>query len=286
MSAINAVELYKKYKKTEAVQGISFEVSKGEIFGFLGPNGAGKTTTIRILTAQIKPDRGRAEVLGHDVQKDSGSVKSKIGVVFEDQNVYPRLSVFQNLLFFARLYGQGKERVNEVLEFVELSHRAKDEAQKLSRGLKQRLIIARSLLTDPELIFMDEPTSGLDPHIARNIRALIRTLSEKGKTIFLTTHYMEEADELCSRIAIINKGKIVKLDTPENLKESIGKTSLVIKTENVNPNEWDTQILPADSTDTAKRLQELIDKGIKFKIETKKPSLEDVFIALTGAKFE
>ncbi|MCE1245565.1 MAG: ABC transporter ATP-binding protein [Firmicutes bacterium] len=286
MSVINAADLHKKYKKTEAVQGISFEVDKGEIFGFLGPNGAGKTTTIRILTTQIKPDKGKAEVLGFDVRKDSHKVKSRIGVVFEDQNLYPRLSVFQNLLFFARLYGFGKERVEEVLDFVELSHRSKDEAQKLSRGLKQRLIIARSLLTDPEIIFMDEPTSGLDPHIARNIRSLIRNLSEKGKTIFLTTHYMEEADELCSRIAIINKGKIVKLDTPENLKESIGKTSLVIKTENGTPGNWESRTMPADSPETAGALQELINKGVKFKIETKKPSLEDVFIALTGAKFE
>jgi ABC-2 type transport system ATP-binding protein len=133
---------------------------------------------------------------------------------------------------------------------------------------------------------MDEPTSGLDPHIARNIRSLIKNLSNQGKTIFLTTHYMEEADELCSRIAIINKGKIVKLDNPENLKDSIGKTSLVIKTENGKPDEWEAESLPSDSPDTARRLQELIDKGIKFKLETKKPSLEDVFIALTGAKFE
>lgn len=279
---IGVKNLKKKYKNIQAVDSISFEVNRGEIFGFLGPNGAGKSTTIKILTAQIKPDEGEVFVLGENIQKNPNAIREKIGVVFEEQNIYHRLTVYQNLIFAARLFGKGKNKVKEVLDFVKLSHREKDESGKLSRGLKQRILIARALINDPELIFMDEPTSGLDPHIARSIREIIKDLSSKGKTIFLTTHYMEEADELCCRIAIINKGRIAKMDTPEKLKESIGGSFLRIKKEGENTfTEY-----PSNSKEAAEEIVRLIKEDIPYKIETRRVSLEDVFIQLTGDHLE
>jgi len=286
MKAISVENLGKKYKEVQAIKSLTFDVNKGEIFGFLGPNGAGKTTTIKILTTQLRPTSGTAAVLGNDVVENPAAIRERIGVVFEEQNIYPRLTVFQNLKFFAQLYGLENKRVYEVLEFVQLSHRAKDQADKLSRGLKQRIIIARALLTDPDLIFMDEPTSGLDPHIARNIRNMVKGLSDRGKTIFLTTHYMEEADELCHRVAIINEGNIVKLDTPARLKENIGSTELQITIFDNENNCEITERYSANSPKMSMRIKELIDGGTRFKIDSKRVSLEDVFISLTGSSLD
>ena len=286
MDIIKVQNLVKTYKEKEAVSGISFVVKEGEIFGFLGPNGAGKTTTIKILTTQLLPTQGEVFVLGNDVRKNPQAIRQKIGVVFEEQNIYPRLTVWQNLKFFAKLYGKGDDKIEEVLGFVQLKDRAKDEAQKLSRGLKQRILIARALIMDPDLIFLDEPTAGLDPHVALHIRELVKNLREQGKTIFLTTHYMEEADELCNRVAIINQGKIVQLDTPTRLKDSIGGALLkLVVYDDVNGGETVETYTP-DSRDAAERIRDLIESGIRYKIESKSVSLEDVFIKLTGSKLD
>ena len=286
MNVIKVSNLHKKYKDKEAVQGISFEVNKGEIFGFLGPNGAGKTTTIKILTTQLTPTSGEAYVMGFDVTKSPMEIKKRIGVVFEEQNIYPRLSVYQNLKFFAKLYGKNDDDIDKVLDFVQLANRKKDEAQKLSRGLKQRIIIARALLVDPDLIFLDEPTVGLDPHVAKHIREIVKDLRNRGKSIFLTTHYMEEADELCDKVAIINEGKIVQMDTPVRLKDSIGESQLkIVIYDDDNGSETVETYLP-DEPAASKRISELIDLGKRYKIESKRVSLEDVFIKLTGSKLD
>jgi ABC-2 type transport system ATP-binding protein len=224
MKAIITNELTKEYPTVLAVDAISFSVEPGEVFGFLGPNGAGKTTTIRMLTGQLLPTSGTATVAGFDIVHDRDTLKQHIGVVFEYQNLYERLSAKENLNFMRRLYGVSKDRVNEVLDLVGVKSRANERLTNYSNGMKQRLLIARGILHDPEILFLDEPTRGLDPGIAMEIRRLITRLSQVGRTIFLTTHYMEEADRLCDRVAILDRGRIAALDTPEKLKHQYGET--------------------------------------------------------------
>jgi ABC-2 type transport system ATP-binding protein len=223
MKAIEVYNLTRNYDGLRAVDGISFSVAPGEIFGFLGPNGAGKTTTIRMLTGQLLPTSGTAKVAGYDIVTERQKLKPRIGVVFDSQNLYERLSGRENLVFYARLYRIKKSRVDEVLTQVGLSERAGDKVQKYSNGMKQRLLIARSLLHKPEVLFLDEPMRGLDPHIARDIRGIIANLAKSGMTVFLTTHYMEEADQLSQRVAFLDQGHIVALDTPARLKAEYGK---------------------------------------------------------------
>jgi ABC-2 type transport system ATP-binding protein len=223
MKAIKVQNLTRNYNGLRAVDGISFSVEPGEIFGFLGPNGAGKTTTIRMLTGQLLPTSGSAMVAGYDIVTQRQQLKPRIGVVFDSQNIYERMSARENLIFFARLYRVKKTRVEEVLTQVGLTERAGDRVQKYSNGMKQRVLIARALLHKPEVLFLDEPTRGLDPHIARDIRGLVAKLAKDGMTVFLTTHYMEEADQLSQRVAFLDRGRIVALDTPARLKAEYGK---------------------------------------------------------------
>ncbi len=223
MKAIEVVDLSKNYNGLRAVERISFSVENGEIFGFLGPNGAGKTTTIRMLTGQLLPTSGMAKVAGFDIVHQRQQLKPRIGVVFDTQNLYERMSARENLVFYARLYRIKRSRVDEVLEQVGLSKRAGDKLQKYSNGMKQRVLIARALLHKPEVLFLDEPTRGLDAHIARDIRGIIAGLAKDGMTVFLTTHYMEEADQLSQRVAFLDQGRIVALDTPTSLKAEYGK---------------------------------------------------------------
>jgi ABC-2 type transport system ATP-binding protein len=223
MKAIQVHELTRDYNRLRAVDGITFAVETGEIFGFLGPNGAGKTTTIKVLTGQLRPTSGTAQVAGCDVVEERQQLKPRIGVVFEVQNLYERLSARDNLVFAARLYGTPKRRVDQLLTQVGLADRARDRIKNYSNGMKQRLLIARALLHEPQVLFLDEPTRGLDPNVAREIRSIVASLAEQGVTVFLTTHYMEEADRLSDRVAIIDRGAIVALDTPEQLKAVYGE---------------------------------------------------------------
>lgn len=218
MNAIEIHNLTKEYNGLLAVDRISFNVYPGEIFGYLGPNGAGKTTTIRMLTGQLRPTSGQASVMGCDVVTERDAFKPLIGVVSDSQNLYGRMSGRDNLRFFARLYGVNKRRVDEVIGLVGLNSRQKNKVETYSNGMKQRLIIGRALLHQPKVLFLDEPTRGLDPNVAREIRALVQQLAAEGMTVFLTTHYMEEADQLSNRVAIIHQGRIIALDTPELLK--------------------------------------------------------------------
>ncbi|UUZ60438.1 ABC transporter ATP-binding protein [Nocardioides sp. B-3] len=210
-------------KDVEAVKGVSFEIAPGELFGLLGPNGAGKTTTIKMLITLLIPTSGRANVLGHDVVHDVREVRRRIGYVFGgDRGLYERLSGLDNLRYFSELYGvpprEQKKRIGELLELVGLTGREGERVEGYSRGMRQRLHIARGLLHDPDVFFLDEPSIGIDPVGARELRATIAGLREQGKTVLLTTHYMFEADELCDRIAVIRSGEIVAEGTPAELK--------------------------------------------------------------------
>ncbi|WP_405392042.1 ABC transporter ATP-binding protein [Streptomyces sp. NBC_01102] len=210
----------------DAVRGVNFTIEQGELFGLLGPNGAGKTTTIKMLTTLLLPTEGSAKVLGHDVVTSARQVRRDIGYVFGgDRGLYDRLSAWDNLRYFAELYGlppaTQRARIGELLELVGLAGREKERVEGFSRGMKQRLHIARGLLHDPELIFLDEPSIGIDPVGARELRGTIARLKESGKTILLTTHYMFEADELCDRIAVIQNGGIVAEGKPDELKKRV-----------------------------------------------------------------
>jgi len=206
-----------------AVDDISFEVKKGEIFGFLGPNGAGKTTTIRMMTGVLKPTKGDIEILGLDAWKNQISVKQVTGNVPEMANVYISFSGWENLVFIGEIYGISKKervkRAENLLKKFDLYEKRTLKAKKYSKGMKQRLLLCMALMTNPKILFLDEPTSGLDVQSARIIKRLIREYNELGMTIFLTTHDMEVANELCDRIAIINHGKIISLDTPANIRK-------------------------------------------------------------------
>ncbi|MFQ5578492.1 MAG: ABC transporter ATP-binding protein [Anaerolineae bacterium] len=222
----------RKVKEVLAIDGIDFSIAPGELFGLLGPNGAGKTTTTKILATLLTPTAGRVRVMGHNVVDEAARVRARIGFVFGgERGLYWRLSAYDNLIYFANLYYVSpqvqKQRIPYLLELVGLSGRGDEKIEGYSRGMKQRLHIARALLHNPEILFLDEPTIGLDPVGARELRATIRNLQAEKKTILLTTHYMFEADSLCQRIAVINHGKIVALDTPAALKRHARDLSVV-----------------------------------------------------------
>jgi ABC-2 type transport system ATP-binding protein len=247
MAAIEVNELCRTYrsrtgvfrrrrKEVEALRGISFAVERGELFGLLGPNGAGKTTTIKILTTLLLPSSGTARVLGFDPASQPGEIRGRIGHVFGgDRGLYDRLSALDNLRYFADLYRvpvrEKRKRIGEMLELVGLQGRERERVETYSRGMRQRLHIARGLLHDPEILFLDEPTIGLDPVGAREVRETIAGLKEQGKTVLLTTHYMYEADELCQRIAVIADGLFVAAGTPAELKARVvDRTVIEIET--------------------------------------------------------
>jgi ABC-2 type transport system ATP-binding protein len=223
---------HKQRKEILAVDQISFSVKKGELFGILGPNGAGKTTMIKMLTTLLIPTSGSASVLGFDVGRQPYEVRKRISLIIGgEKGLYFRISARQNLRYFADLYGVPRlvreQRIEDVLRMVDLLDRCDDRVEDYSRGMKQRLHIAKGLINDPEVIFMDEPTIGLDPQASRDTRKLIKDLIADEKTILMTTHYMFEADELCDRLAVINKGKIVAMDTPRGLKSLMKDTGVV-----------------------------------------------------------
>ena len=239
-NAIEAINLTKYYDDLLAVEHINFEVKKAEIFGFLGPNGAGKTTTIRMLTSLTKPTDGTAKIFGHDIQGETIVAKKYMGIVPEISNVYDDLSAWDNLMFTGELYqvsrAEREKRAKELLEMFGLYDRRKEKAKGFSKGMKRRLTIVMGLINNPQLLFLDEPTSGLDVQSVLIIRDIVRELNQKGVTIFLTTHNIEEANVTCDRVAIIHKGKIAAIDTPEKLKKTIQSVqSVEVAFDNASP---------------------------------------------------
>jgi ABC-2 type transport system ATP-binding protein len=215
-----------------AVDGVDLAVLNGEVFGILGPNGAGKTTTMRMLATLLEPTAGRATVLGHDLATEARAIRRRLGAVLSgERSLYWKLTARENLEYFAALYhvppAETLGRIADILETVHLTDRADDYVEKFSTGMRQRLVLARALLPAPSLLLLDEPTVGLDPQAARNLRERVLQLRDEGRTVLLTTHYMEEADQLCDRIAIVDHGRIVALDTPDRLKRSLPGTEVV-----------------------------------------------------------
>ncbi len=288
-SMIEVHNLYRTFGTREAVAGISFCVRRGEIFGLLGPNGAGKTTTIRMLTGQINPSKGSASVAGYDVVKQRTPLKKHIGVVFEDQNLYERLSAQLNLEFCCWLYGLPKSRVDAVLDMVDLHERAKDPVRTFSNGMKQRIMVARALLHQPQVLFLDEPTRGLDPIAARELRQTIARLSDEGITILLTTHLMEEADHLCQRVVFLVKGHIVANDTPLNLKLAHGERKMVVTLAQCPSSQGESspfteRTLAMDAPADQAQLAQWMNQGIVRAIHSCEASLEDVFMSVAGVR--
>lgn len=274
---IEAQQLRKEFQGKIAVKDISFAVSKGEIFGLLGHNGAGKTTTIRMLTGQLRPSSGRSEIAGFESVHEQALIKPLIGVVAEVQNLYERMSAWENLILFAHLYGVTKTRVQETLALVQLQSRARDKVETFSNGMKQRLLIARALLHQPQVLFLDEPSRGLDPASAREVRETVKALASQGVTIFLTTHNMEEADDLCQRVAFIKGGELKALDTPQNLKIQHGKRTLVITLVNQQK-----VIAPLSNPQALQQVLLSLDGTEIQAIHSQEATLEEVFIQLAG----
>ncbi|MBC7081442.1 MAG: ATP-binding cassette domain-containing protein [Thermoplasmatales archaeon] len=301
MYAIVVENLTKKFGELVAVNNVSFKVKSGEIFSFLGPNGAGKTTTIHILVTLLKPTSGSAFVAGHDVLKEAKEVRKKIGIVFQEPSLDVNLTAYENLYIHGGIYGYSsselKNKIDELLRFVELENFRNKVVKTFSGGMARRLEVAKSLIHEPEILFLDEPTIGLDPQTRVRVWEYIERLrEEKDITIFLTTHYMDEAEQLSDRIAIIDNGKLIAYDTPENLKSMLGEDIIYIKAE--NPECFDEDFtknckiledgrieINVDNASTAipKIFEIAQKKGIKINdITYHKPTLNDVFIHLTG----
>jgi ABC-2 type transport system ATP-binding protein len=287
---IEARDLRRTFGSNEAVAGISFSTRQGEIFGLLGPNGAGKTTTIRMLTGQIDPSGGSAIVAGCDIVKERAQLKERIGVVFEEQNLYDRLPARLNLEFSCWLYGLPKSRVDEVLDLVKLRDRAKDPIRTFSNGMKQRIMIARALLHRPPMLFLDEPSRGLDPISAREVRQTVKQLSQEGITILLTTHLMEEADQVSGQhVAFIVNGRLVADDAPRNLKLSHGQRALSVMLaadlHASNGNEpYSEKTLSLDDPADQQQLAQWMAQGKIRAVHSREATLEEVFVELAGVR--
>jgi ABC-2 type transport system ATP-binding protein len=283
--AIAVEELAYWYGDLIAVDHIAFKVAEGEILGFLGPNGAGKTTTVKMLTGQLKPKAGKAYLLGMDVARDTGRVRGEIGVCFEQTNLYEQMTALENLDLFAHLFGIRDFDANGLLKRVGLAGREKDRVEIYSKGMKQRLMVARSLVNRPRILFLDEPTAGLDPTSAEAIRSIILEERERGATVFLTTHDMMEADKLSDRVAFMNKGKIVALDTPHNLKQRYGKRALKAKVQSEGGQLQDREVV-LDAPETPDLVHELFAGEKVVTIHSEEATLEDIFIRITGRGLE
>ena len=279
--AIVAEDLTYRYGQLAAVDHISFNVAEGEILGFLGPNGAGKSTTVMMLTGQLQLKSGQATLLGLDIAKSPEEVQAQIGVCFELTNLYEQMSAEENLKLFARLFGIRPFDAGALLKRVGLAGRERDRVETYSKGLKQRLMVARALVNRPRILFLDEPTEGLDPASAEAVRNIILEERERGATVFLTTHDMLEADKLSDRVAFINQGKIVALDTPHNLKQQYGKRALKAEVADASGGLESREIL-MDRPETGEAIQELFSREQVVTIHSEEASLEDIFIRITG----
>ncbi len=270
---ITVEKITKRFGNKTALNQIQFNVDKGEIFGFLGPSGAGKTTLINILTGQLKADEGTTQLLGKDTKDLTPEDLAHIGLVGDSSGYYEKLSLEKNLIVYAKIYGLPNSRVDEVLEQVGLLESKKTIAEKLSTGMRQRMFLARALLNRPELLFLDEPTSGLDPMTSKKIHRLLEELKAAGTTIFLTTHDMVEATELCDRISLLNQGDLVEIGTPRDIIQKYNKEKRV-------------KVTFIDHSEQVMAFEDLKDQDMRQVelIHSMEPTLEDIFIQLTGEK--
>ena len=276
-SVIEVRDLVKQFKNQTALNHLDFSVESGEIFGFLGPSGAGKTTTIKILTGQLLASSGETKLLGIATDALTQDIYQEVGIVTDNSGLYENVSVYHNMKFFADLLKVDKKRIDFLLERVGLAKDKKKLARRLSKGMRQRLVLARALLHSPKVLFLDEPTSGLDPATAQAIHKLLKEVQAEGTAIFLTTHNMEEATKLCDRVALLNDGKIVSLDTPRN-------TCLNFKRERkleVGLKDKSQVIINQDPAGIA-QLNEWLSQDLVETIHSNEPTLEEVFIAKTG----
>ncbi len=304
-TVIDVRGLTRRFGQTTAVDQVAFQVNQGEVFGFLGPNGAGKTTTVRMLTGVLKPSDGTATIQGHDICREALLSRAHMGVVPEQANVYVDLSVWQNVMLMAELYGiprrERTENGRKLLESLGLADRSKQKARELSKGLRQRLMLCSALVTQPEILFLDEPTSGLDVQSARLIREIVRDRNREGLTLFLTTHNMDEAEEICDRIAIIKQGRIAVVDTPAGLRDTIRSRQYVEVSFGAQPGVPDalekidgvTEMRKTNGsfqlyTETPGQVAvEVVRYADSQQLElidicTRKPSLEEVYVHITG----
>ena len=278
--AMLATNLSYSYGDLKAVRGISFQLMPGEILGFLGPNGAGKSTTIKMLTGLLTPDSGSIHILGNVMSLDNPEVQARIGVCFEEKNLYLNMTGRENLRFFSRLFGLKNFDTDALLHEVDLVQRADDRVSKYSKGMRQRLMMARAIINSPDVLFLDEPTDGLDPVSSRTLRNVIKEQAERGAAVLLTTHDMWEADELSDRVAFLNEGELFAVDTPDNLKMKYGKRSVKVRLGSGSQAREETIELAA--ADAGDRIAELINTGNVMTIHTEEATLEDIFIEITG----
>lgn len=273
---IVAKDIRKIFNKAVALDAISFSIEKGQIFGFLGPSGSGKTTTINILTGQLMADNGQSSILGQDSRKLTSQELGKIGLVGDTSGFYEKISLYNNLLFYSKYYGIDKTTVDNLLKRVGLYDSRKTVAEKLSTGMKQRMLLARALINKPRVLFLDEPTSGLDPATSQTIHSLILELKAAGTTIFLTTHDMNEATLLCDKLALLNEGRLVEQGSPKDLIQKYNQNKRV----KLSYQDGSERIL--DFTELGQAMASDSEKIIA--IHSCEPTLEDIFIQLTGGK--
>ncbi|NFL54378.1 ABC transporter ATP-binding protein [Clostridium botulinum] len=274
---ISMKNVTKDFKENRALKSLTFSIEEGEIFGFLGPSGAGKTTTIKLLISQLIPTSGEVKVFGKDVYLNKKEIVKNIGILSDTSGMYDRLSVLDNLMLFADINAVSKKNVLEILDKIGMKDTIKKEVKKLSKGMKQRLMIAIAVLHKPKLLFLDEPTSSLDPGTTLEIHKLLRTLNEEGTTIFLTTHNMFEADKLCDRVAFLNDGEIVDMGNPQVLKLKYinDDIKVILKDES-------KEIMVKNNPEGALKIKGWMEKGQLIAIHSMEPSLEKIFLKLTG----
>lgn len=262
-----------------SLENLSFQVMPGEIFGFLGPSGAGKTTTMKLLTKQLKKQSGTIRILGKDINQIVRSDYDRIGILSDTNGLYERMSIEENLHFFAQLRNISKSRVEELLKRMHLYDQRRTLIKKSSKGMRQRVVLAAAVVHKPELLFLDEPTSGLDPATILEVHKLLLELNKEGTTIFLTTHNMEEADKLCGRIGILNQGKMVASGSPQDLKLSYAHNEIEILTKEHKI------VLVNKDVEGTKKLLSLMEANNVLTVHSKEPNLEEIFIELTGREF-
>ncbi|EJP6472958.1 ABC transporter ATP-binding protein [Clostridium botulinum] len=274
---ISMKNVTKDFKENRALKNLNLSIEEGEIFGFLGPSGAGKTTAIKLLTAQLIATSGEIKVFGKNIYPNRKEIVKNIGILSDTSGMYDRLSVLDNLMLFANINNVPKKNVLEILDSMGMKDTIKKEAKKLSKGMKQRLMIARAVINKPKLLFLDEPTSSLDPGTTLEIHKLLRRLNEEGTTIFLTTHNMFEADKLCHRVAFLNEGEIVDIGNPQELKLKYINDDIKVILKDKNK-----EVMVKNNLEGALKIKCWMEKGQLIAIHSMEPTLEKIFLTLTG----